>query len=418
MSEQRNQRERLERWVGQHAGGRPVAIVMGASPNGLSFLRSLGRRGIPVLLIDADPLVASFSRYATSISIERGPGESEAVTGLLERIGRRLRTPGVLFSTADHYCLMLARHEASLSRYYRLLQPDLATIEAILDKSAQYRRAEAAGVPIPPTFYPATADDVEAIAGQVRYPAILKPYQPDHRPAAMREKSIKVIHAYSAQDLCVGFEQAAALGFQVMVQETIPGDDSHFFGYWGFWDSEGRERAWVTKRKLRQSPPGFGDGSMQETIDAPEVAELSRKLLRAFKYRGFVGVEFKRDPRDGRLLLIEINPRTESGNQLAISAGVDLPWIGYRYLIGQTPAEPEPLSPPFTPGVVFVNEEWDLKAFLAMRSTGTLTLAGWVQSLRGVRSQALGAWDDPLPALVIAGRIARAAARRTLRLPR
>jgi D-aspartate ligase len=411
-------RARLERWIGQHADGPPVTIVFGASPNGLSFLRSLGRRGVPVLLIDADPLVASFSRYAMSISIPRGAGEDDAVTGLLERLGQRLRTPGVIFSTADHYCLLLARHEAALARHFRFLQPDLSTIESIIDKSAQYRRAEAAGIPIPPTFYPTTAQDLEAVATQVRFPAILKPYQPDHRPAAMREKSIKVMHAHSAADLRAGFERATALGFQVMVQEVIPGDDSHFFGYWGFWDSDGRERAWVTKRKLRQSPPGFGDGSMQETIDAPDVAESSRALMRAFNYRGFVGVEFKRDPRDGRLLLIEINPRTESGNQLAISAGVDFPWIGYQYLTDQLAHVEGPLAPSFTPGVVFVNEEWDLKAFLALRSDGTLTLPDWVRSLRSVRSHALGAWDDPLPALVIAGRIARAAARRTLRLAR
>jgi D-aspartate ligase len=402
----------------QYADGPPVAIVFGASPNGLSFLRSLGRRGVPLLLIDSHPLVASFSRYGTSVSIPRGPGEDETVTGLLERIGQRLRAPGVIFSTADHYCLLLARHEAKLARHFRFLQPDLPTIESILDKSAQYRRAEAAGIPIPATFYPVTLGDVDAILDQVRFPAILKPYQPDHRPAAMRDKSIKVMHAQSPADLRLGFERAAALGFQVMVQEAIPGDDSHFFGYWGFWDSDGRERAWVTKRKLRQSPPGFGDGSMQETIDAPDVAESSRALMRAFNYRGFVGVEFKRDPRDGRLLLIEINPRTESGNQLAISAGVDLPWIGYQYLTGQLAAVTGPLAPPFTPGVVFVNEEWDLKAFLALHGDGSLTLANWVRSLGAVRSHALGAWDDPLPALVIAGRVARAAARRTLRLAR
>jgi predicted ATP-grasp superfamily ATP-dependent carboligase len=197
-----------------------------------------------------------------------------------------------------------------------------------------------------------------------------------------------------------------------MAQEVVPGGDDALFGYWGFRDEQGRERAWVTKRKHRQSPPLFGDGSFQETIDSPEVLDLTRRLLAAFDYRGFAGVEFKQDPRDGVFRLMEINPRSESGNQLAISAGVDLPWIGYRYLLGELTDETP--TPSVRYGVKFINEEWDLKSFLALRGEGKLTLRDWMRSLRGVRSFALGAWDDPMPFLVSAGRVGRAATRRAL----
>ena len=94
-------------------------------------------------------------------------------------------------------------------------------------------------------------------------------------------------------------------------------------------------------------------------MEAPEVADLSRRLLRAFDYRGFVGVEFKLDATTGTHYLMEINPRTESGNQMAISGGVDLPWIGYRYLTGSDGgAEP---TRAFRPGVKFLNEELDVR---------------------------------------------------------
>jgi len=107
-------------------------------------------------------------------------------------------------------------------------------------------------------------------------------------------------------------------------------------------------------------PPGAGDGSFQVTVDASDILELSRRLLRAFGLRGFAGVEFKRHPRDGAFRLIEINARTESGNQLAISAGVDLPWIGYRYLTGEG-LPTEPIRP--SRQVKYVNEEWDVQSF-------------------------------------------------------
>lgn len=128
----------------------------------------------------------------------------------------------------------------------------------------------------------------------------------------------------------------------------------------------------MTNRKLRENPPHYGDGSLQVTVDAPEVAELSRRLLRAFNYRGFVGVEFKFDARDHTFRVMETNPRTVSGNQLAISAGVDLPWIGYQYLTGSDLGIA--LAKPFQPGVKYVNQEWDVKAYFALRKTGPLRL--------------------------------------------
>jgi len=74
-------------------------------------------------------------------------------------------------------------------------------------------------------------------------------------------------------------------------------------------------------QKLRQLPAGYGDGCLQQTVDAPAVAADSRHLLTAFRYRGLVMVEFKRDPRDGAQFLMEINPRTVGAFGLRAAAG-------------------------------------------------------------------------------------------------
>lgn len=183
-----------------------------------------------------------------------------------------------------------------------------------------------------------------------------------------------------------------------MVQQIVAGNDEAIFWYSGFWDQQGREQAWFTVQKLRQFPPGFGDGSFQRTLEAPVVLQQSRRLLEVFRYRGLVMVEFKRDARDGSYHLMEINPRTVSGNQLGVSAGVDLPWIAYRNLAELDRAET--LQPPFRLNVKYVNEEWDVQAFAALRKSKQLTFAGWMWSLRGTRAWSLFAWDDPLPLLV------------------
>jgi D-aspartate ligase len=404
----------VERWLAQQRSGQQLAIVLGASVNGLSWVRSLGRRGVPVLLVDGEPLIAKYSRYAKSIEIERTAGETEAVLEFFDHLATKLDRPGLLFPTSDHYCSLISENEERLKRSYRFVLPDVATMRSIVDKSVQYRIAQEAGIDIPLTEFPTSMAEIDAIAARISYPAILKPCKPDQRPAEMRNKSIKVMKANSAQELREGYSRALELGIQMMVQEIVPGDDTAIWGYFGFWDNDSVERAWITRRKLRQSPPMFGDGCCQVALDAPEVLELSRRLLAAFSYRGFSGVEFKRDPRDGKYRLMEINPRTEAGNQLAISAGVDFPWIGYQYLADKKAGAEVDYGGPFKRGVQYVNEEGDLKSFLAMRTSGDITASAWLRSFASSRSYALGAWDDPMPLVVMAGRIARAAARRTI----
>ena len=183
-----------------------------------------------------------------------------------------------------------------------------------------------------------------------------------------------------------------------MVQEFIPGDDAALFGYLAFWDAEGREHSWLTKQKLRQYPRFIGDGSFQISVNAREVADLSRELLRKFAYRGLVAVEFKHDARDGTYRLMEINPRTVSGNQLAIRAGVDFPWIVYQYLV--YPGACPPVNG-FRPGVKYVNESWDLLAYRARRKDGDLPFWTWLRSLAGTRAWAIASTRDPQPFLAL-----------------
>jgi hypothetical protein len=50
-------------------------------------------------------------------------------------------------------------------------------------------------------------------------------------------------------------------------------------------------------------------------------------------------VELKRDARDGRFKLMEINPRLWQWHGLAAACGVDLPRIAYADLVGTSPPD-------------------------------------------------------------------------------
>ncbi|UCF19798.1 MAG: ATP-grasp domain-containing protein [Gemmatimonadota bacterium] len=399
-------RERgLEGWLRRTRGRRPPAIVLGGSVNGLSFARSLSRRGVPTLMLDSEPLIGTYTQHAETVLLPAADEQPEVWVETLERVGSRLDCSAAVFATSDVHGVLLAENEDALRSYYRFLIPGSLAMERIVNKRAQYGVAESVGIPIPRSEFPESVEEAARISKRFPYPCILKPYKAH---VARKKVPKKVAVVDSPGQLVAEFGRLASPDVPYMVQEIIPGADSALFGYLAFWDAEGCERAWLTKRKLRQNPPHYGDGSLQVSAEAPEVAELSRRLLEAFDYRGFVGVEFKYDARDGSYKLMEINPRTVSGNQLAISSGVDFPWLGYLYLTGGA-AEMPAVS--FQPGVKYVNEEWDLKAFLALHKTGDLTLRDWVRSLAGARARAIWALDDPLPLLVVGWRMLKAAAR-------
>jgi predicted ATP-grasp superfamily ATP-dependent carboligase len=389
----------VRNWLARAERGpqRPV-LILGASVNGLSFVRSLERRGVPTLLIDREPLIGSFTRLG-SVEVLPPGADNAALAERIERIGERLTGRAVLFPTSDATNELVATRGELLAKHFDFLVPPAELLARILDKRAQYRAAAAAGVPIPRTDFPESETELDALAGELEYPCILKPYQ-----SHTRSTRKKVIVASSREELRAAYREHGAKGTPWMVQEIIPGGDDALFGYLGFWDGEGRERAWLTKQKLRQFPLGFGDGSYQRSVDCAEVAELARDLLSLLGYRGLVGVEFKRDPRDGSFRLMEINPRTVSGNQLAISAGVDFPWIAYRHLCGE-----DFETPGFRAGVHYVNEEWDFKAFLALRAQGKLGTLAWLRSLASAEAFALSARGDWRPLRVAIARMARAA---------
>jgi len=357
-----------------------------------------------VLLLDSGRPIGSYTRFAKYLALPNVTTEPRKWLDFLRELAAALGTPGVLISTTDAHQVLISRNLAELGPLYRMLVPDADTLDSIVDKRKQYEWSARAGVPIPNTFFPQSDGEKQAVARETEYPCILKPRKAHLGRERIGGKKVVVVRSY---DEMMRWFDALGSDPTFMVQEIIPGGDSSLFGYLGLWSRDSSELAWLTKQKLRQFPPRFGDGSHQRTVDVPEVAELSRFLLGKLGYRGFVGIEFKRDPRDGRYKLIEINARTVSGNQLAISAGVDFPWLGFRYLVDGTP----PPTRQFSPHVQFVNEAWDVRAFLALYRTREITCTSWARSVVASKARALGAWDDPKPLAMSACRMSMSALR-------
>jgi len=381
-------RPRLEQWAARDWQRRP-AVVLGVSASGLSYVRSLRRRGVPTLLLTERGWLGSPSRYGVTIELPRVAEEPEVWLEVLRSTAERSVRRPVLLVAFDQAVLLVASHAEELSRAYDFLVPPLSISASIVDKRRQYELAAATGVPIPGTRFPESGAEAVASAEEIGYPVLLKPYVGSAAAAHLGGKAAVVDEPSLLRTL---FDRLAADGVPCMVQEIVPGGDDALYGYLCFWGSDGTELAWITKQKLRQEPALYGDGSYQRTVDVPRVAELSRRFLKALDYQGVGSVEFKYDTRDDSFRLMELNARAESGNELAVAAGVDLPYISYAYHVdGAVPAWEQRWD------VYWIHELRDLKTLLHERPNPGSATWEWIRSIRRADTFALGAWNDPAP---------------------
>ena len=371
------------------------AVILGSGTGGLSFARSLGRRGVPLWMLSASRFVGEWSRYARVIRLPISRHEPNRWLDTLEQLADQ--GARVLFPMHDEYVQLLARHYERIAARYKILMPAPKTVHQIMDKQSQYAIVQAAGVNVPRAFYPKAHADITNIAARISFPCIVKP-RVSHVWHSTLQVKARVAHTPQALERALRDIPLR----EFLVQEIVPGGDEQIFVYLGYWDALRGEVAHVVLNKLRQYPPVFGDGALFETVNVSQVLQLSRTVLRAFDYAGIADVEFKFDARTDTWSFIEINPRAAGMTEIAPRTGVDYAWLAYCDLLEQPVARVNT----YQLGVRMMNEEIDLLAFWELRRRRELKTMAWLKSLRGAQPM-IFAWDDPLPFLHGGGRIVK-----------
>src|SRR5207249_524055 len=149
-------------------------LVIGADYRGLSIVRSLGRRNIPVWVLKSDrDLLAATSGYCRrSLSWPAGTA-SEQVEYLLELANSYSLEGWVVFPTGDEAAALLAQQHAELKDRFRLTTPPWEVLRWAYDKRLTHRLAEVAGVDYPETYYPINREQLAEVKST--FPVILKP---------------------------------------------------------------------------------------------------------------------------------------------------------------------------------------------------------------------------------------------------
>ncbi len=368
------------------------AIVIGGEHPGLGIARSLGRRGIPVFIIDDQHSVSQFSRYATRVVRVKDLRDDRKTVESVMDVGQRYGLKGwVLFPTRDETVAAFSRHRDRLAEFFRVTTPCWDTVRWAWDKKNTYDLAAQLGIPVPGTYNPRTEQELAELYS--RLPLAIKPAVKENFFYATGAKAWR---AETPDQLNHLFRKAIRQirPEEILIQEIIPGDGQRQYSYCAFF-RDGEAHSTLVARRVRQHPREFGRAATYvETVELPAIVELSERFLRAINYYGLVEVEFKQDPRDGLFMLLDVNARTWGFHSISGPAGVDFPYLLYADQVGKPVDRSDARA-----GVGWLRAVTDLPTAALDLWDGELDLRSYWSSLRHTRIESVFCLQDPLPSI-------------------
>jgi predicted ATP-grasp superfamily ATP-dependent carboligase len=274
------------------------AIVIGGGINGLGIIRNLGRNAIDThCLVDSPQNVAIYSRYCRGHHVLPAvDSDRRVLLKGLTRYRTQFATMPVLFPISDLGVLNLTQllaQEKELREQYATSLPSFDTALTLVEKKQFYQSLDHYHIRYPMTYYVTPTTSVDSM-DMMSFPVFVKPSNSQRFFRRFRSKGFI---AHSRRELQQYLHIAHAQNLEMVVQQIIRGPSSNHILINGLFNQKGQPSVLVARQKLRQ-PSNFAICSAQVSIPRSDVQPLVDDIityLRALKYRGIFGAEFKRD---------------------------------------------------------------------------------------------------------------------------
>jgi D-aspartate ligase len=367
-----------------------VIVPAGITANSLGVIRGFGRRGIPVVYIESEPCyMGGYSRYISRRL--KCPSLRESETGFINVLldfGKQLDSKMVIIPTGDREVLALSRYKKELGEFYHLPLPSYEVVQKLVNKRIFYKLLAKMQFPHPRTYFPANTAELAFMGREIDYPYIIKPA---YSPTFQEEFHKKCLVINSSQELDRAVRSLSGKDLEFVIQEIIPGRE--IYELYTYFNKKSEPLALCGWDKVRHYPPDFGSGSFCRSRWRPSAVEPGVRLLKAIGYYGLASTEVKKDPRDGKYKLLEINARTTLQNRLAEACGVDITHKAYLEASGQMVKN----SPSPRNGVLWVDDFLDQLSCLILLKRRETSIGEVVKSIRARKVHSVAAWDDPVP---------------------
>ena len=306
------------------AGLQPVVLGgdVGAYSLARTFHEAYGVR--PVVVSSVSTGLVRHSRILENV-VEPGIDDGPTVVRRLRAIAEQHPgTTRVLLGSADWLVRTIVENRAQLEDLYTIPYVDVATLDKVTDKVLFGELCAELGIDHPATV----VHDVQAggtpDTSALRFPVIAKAADTAAYHLVEFPGKKKVFTVDTPAELADLLGRVRASGYQgrFVVQDLIPGDDSGMRILTCYSDAAGKVRFSAFGHVLLEehTPGALGNPAGIITGHDEQIVAQAVRLLEHLGWTGYANFDLKYDPRDGRTVFFELNPRLGRSN-FYITAG-------------------------------------------------------------------------------------------------
>ena len=285
--------------------------------SGTQACKALKKLGYEIVLVNSNPATIMTDPETADVTYIE-PLNVERLTQIIEKERPDALLPNLGGQSGLNLCSELAK-EGVLDKYnVQVIGVQVDAIDRGEDRIEFKKTMESLGIEMARSEVAYTVDEALAIADKLGYPVVLRPaYTMGGQGGGL------VYNTEELKTVCERGLQASLVG-QVLVEESILG-----------WEELELEVVRDSQNNMitvcfieNIDPLGVHTGDSfcsapMLTIPEDVQKELQRqayKIVEAIEVIGGTNVQFGRNPKDGRIIVIEINPRTSRSSALASKA--------------------------------------------------------------------------------------------------
>ena len=285
-------------------------------------------------------------RHSRIISMELTANMSDAeVARGIERVAEK--SPGkriVVVANSDDRVEQVERLLPSLPDSVVFGDAPHELVSRVSDKVRFQELCASYGLDVPATEVVRLAGTAAPAPSAVPFPVVAKPAVSSEYVNLYLKGFKKVYFAREQAELDRLWSELRAAGFtgDFLVQELVPGDDTCKDNVIVYCGADGSPRLFASATTIVEdhAPMFFGNAVTMVTRPMPELWDALARMLSDIGWRGFASIDLKRDPRDGRAVFMDFNPRVGSNSYYVCAAGANPMYALVRDLVDGEKDEP------------------------------------------------------------------------------
>lgn len=252
--------------------------------------------------------------------------EEEEFIQVLLKTADELAAPNkklIIMGCTDEYAELIIDHKDILKEKYIVPYIDSDLKNKLIEKELFYQMCEEKGLDYPKTFIYSKGDKIEEFG--FKYPVIIKPSDSVLYWQFPFEGMKKAYVANDEKEFIkiTSSIYAGKYDKNLIIQDFIPGDDSHMRVLTCYSDQHGKVKMMCLGHVLLEehTPKGIGNHAAIITEYDGPLMEKFKTFLEDINYTGYSNFDIKFDTRDNTYKVFEINLRQGRSNYYVTSSG-------------------------------------------------------------------------------------------------